>query len=129
MLRLLLDEHIAPAVARQLRQRAPELEVWPLATWEGGVFLGADDDAILGAAAHAGCTLVTYDLRTVPPLLKCWAERGSDHAGVIFVDCRTLPQRGVGALARALVELWHGQREGEWLNRVVSLACRPARRT
>jgi hypothetical protein len=46
MLRLRLDERIAPVVAGQLRDGLPELDVWPLATWEGGVFLGPDDDAM-----------------------------------------------------------------------------------
>ena len=127
MLRLLLDEHIAPAVARQLHECIPELDVSPLAAWEGGVFLGADDAAILGAAARAGYTLVTYDLRTVPPLLKRWAESGVEHAGVVFVDSRTIPQCGVGALARALGELWRAERDAEWRNRVVFLARRARR--
>ena len=39
-------------------------------------------------------TLVTYDRRTIPPLLKDWAEEGRPHAGVIFVDEKDhLPRR------------------------------------
>lgn len=124
MLRLLLDEHIAPAVARQLRQWTPELDVWPLATWEGGVFLGTDDDAILSAAARTNRTLVTYDLRTVPLLLKRWAESGIEHAGVVFVDSRTIPQSGIGSLARALREFWRAERDSDWRNRVAFLTRR-----
>ena len=127
MLRLLLDEHVAHAVERQLRDYLPELDVWPLATWEGGVFLGTDDDAILSAAARTGYTLVTYDLRTVPPLLKRWAESGIEHAGVVFVDSRTVPQCGVSSLAKALAELWRTECDSEWRNRVVFLARRTDR--
>ena len=31
-------------------------------------------------------SLVTYDRRTIPPLLKTWAESGLHHGGVVFVD-------------------------------------------
>jgi hypothetical protein len=33
-----------------------------------------------------GLTLVTYDRRTIPPLLNTRAEEAPSHAGVIFVD-------------------------------------------
>ena len=121
MLQFLLDEHVAPRVAARLRERHPEMAVFPLAAWDGGALLGAADDMILTVAAHSGLTLVTYDVRTVPPLLKRWAESGLPHAGVVFVDSRTIPQRDVGALIRALGDLWITHHDQGWRNRVVFL--------
>ena len=45
-----------------------------MAEWEEGNFLGLDDSAFLEKAAAQGLTLVTYDRRTIPPLLKAWAQ-------------------------------------------------------
>jgi hypothetical protein len=100
MLRLLLDEHISPRVAEGLRRRAPSLVVHAMANWEGGNFLGQDDNACLMEAAHQRLTLVTYDRRTIPLLLKTWAESGRTHGGVIFVDEKTIAPADVGGLVK-----------------------------
>ena len=84
-------EHISPAVASGLRRRSRTLEVSALAEWEGGGFLGLADAVCLHHAAAHGWTLVTYDRRTIPPLLRSWAEAGQHHGGVIFVDEKTIP--------------------------------------
>jgi hypothetical protein len=52
--------------------------------WEDGYFLGQEDSACLREAAAQGLTLVTHDRRTIPPLLKTWAEEGRTHGGVVF---------------------------------------------
>jgi hypothetical protein len=119
VLQFLLDEHIAPSVAAQLRRRHRGLVVFSLADWGGGALLGAGDDQILAAAARAGLTLVTYDVHTVPPVLKEWAETGQVHAGVVFVDSRAIPQRDLGTLTRALGQPWEERQGQEWKNRVV----------
>ena len=90
MLRLLLDEHIAQAVAAGLRRKHRSLSVTCLAEWEGGELLGETDEVCLRLAAGQGLTLVTYDRRTIPLLLKRWAEEGRSHGGVIFVDEETI---------------------------------------
>src|SRR5205823_586152 len=90
VLRLLLDEHLSPAVAQHLAVQRPEIPVAPLRLWEGGSLLGASDDVLLTRARELEWTLVTYDLRTIAPLLKVWGEAGIAHAGVIFVDDRTI---------------------------------------
>jgi hypothetical protein len=77
MLRLLLDEHISPRVADGLRRRNRLLVVSCLAEWEEGEFLGQQDSACLQQAAVQGLTFVTYDRRTIPLLLKAWADRGA----------------------------------------------------
>ena len=55
--------------------------------------LGQEDSACLLEAAEQRLTLVTYDRRTLPPLLKIRAEEGLEHGGVIFVDEKTISQR------------------------------------
>ena len=76
MLKLLLDEHVSPDVADGLRRRHRSLVIHWMAEWEGGASLGKDDSACVPEAAEQGLTLVTYDRRTIPPLLKIWAEEG-----------------------------------------------------
>lgn len=101
--------------------RRPGLAVLTLPAWEGGAYLGASDDTILTAARVAGLTLVTYDLRTIPPLPKQWGEDGTAHGGVIFVDTRTIAPHDLDGLVRALLELWDAEHASEWVNRVVYL--------
>jgi len=121
MLRLLLDEHVPPAVVVDLAKRRRELAVAALRDWRGGALLSADDATILSAAHVEGLTLVTYDLRTIPPLLKTWTEQGVPHGGVVFVHRLTLRLGDVGGLARALARLWDAERDRDWTDRVVFL--------
>lgn len=121
MLRLLLDEHISPKVAEGLRRRAPSLVVHALANWEGGNFLGQDDNACLMEAARQRLTLVTYDRRTIPLLLKTWAESGRRHGGVIFVDEKTIAPADVGGLVQALHRLCKASGRWDWTDRVCFL--------
>jgi hypothetical protein len=121
MLRLLLDEHISPAVAAGIRRRNPRLIALALTEWENGNFLGAPDDLCLDAAAAQGLTLITYDRRTIPPLLKARAEEGRHHGGVIFVDEKTISPADIGGLVRALLALSSLARRWKWTDRVCFL--------
>jgi len=116
-----LDEHISPAVARAAERRCAGIEVTPLRQWETGHWLSAPDDLILDEARKQGLTFVTYDLRTIPPLLRAWAEQGLGHGGVILVDNHTIPQNDIGALARALCEVWRLERNLDWADRIIFL--------
>ncbi len=121
MLKLLLDEHISPAVAEGLRRRNRSLVVVCLADWKGGEFLGQQDFVCLQEAAMYGLTLVTFDRRTIPPLLKIWAEEGRRHGGVIFVDEKTISPADTGGLVRALSELARATTRWDWSDRVCFL--------
>jgi hypothetical protein len=72
------------------------------------------------AAAH-GLTLVTYDRRTIPPLLKTWAEEERTHGGVVFVDEKTISPADVGGLVWALTRLARETGKWDWTNRVYFL--------
>jgi hypothetical protein len=121
MLKLLLDEHISPSVALGLRRRLRWLAVHCMAEWENGQFLGQDDAACLKRAAELGLTPVTYDRRTIPPLLKAWAEEQSDHGGVIFIDEKSISPGDVGGQVRALASLARDASKWDWRKRVCFL--------
>jgi hypothetical protein len=121
MLRLLLDEHISPAVADGLRRQNKSLVVFCLAHWESGAFLGEADSVILQGAGGSRLTLVTYDRRTIPALLKTWGEEGRSHGGLIFVDEKTISPADARGLVRALSQLAKTAAEWDWTDRVCFL--------
>ena len=121
MLTLLLDEHLSKDVARGLRERSRAIVVQAMVEWEGGNFLGQDDSVCLREAAAQGLTFVTYDRRTIPPLLKSWAEEERTHGGVIFVDEKTVAQADIGGQVKALAGLHKEAGTWDWTNRVVFL--------
>src|SRR5450631_4145370 len=118
MLKLLLDEHVSRDVADGLRRRNRSLIVHAMADWQNGTFLGQDDSACLLAALERELTLITYDRRTIPPVLKLWAEEGRHHDGVVFVDEKTISPADVGGLVRALLRLHKETARWNWTDRV-----------
>ena len=121
MLKLFLDEHISPRVAEGLRRRNQTMTVRYMAEWENGDFMGREDSACLQEAARQRLTLVTYDRRTVPPLLKTWAEEERQHGGVIFVDEKTISPANLGGLVWALNSLAKETGKWDWSNRIYFL--------
>jgi hypothetical protein len=121
MLKLLLDEHISPEVAKGIQRRIRTLVVYSMVEWEDGDFLGKEDSVCLVEAAKQCLTLVTYDRRTIPPLLKLWAEEGRPHGGVIFVDEKTIAPSDIGGLVRALISLTAETGHMDWTNQVYFL--------
>jgi hypothetical protein len=116
-LRLLLDEHISPVVAQQVRARAPGADVQSIFEWRGRAFVGAPDDRLLSALQEEGRTLVTYDTQ----MLSEWGflfTGAEPFAGVLFVDERSVAQGDIGELVRALLRLWEQEKEADWTNRV-----------
>ncbi len=121
MLKLLLDEHISPDVGNGLRRRNRAIEVRYMVEWEDGYFLGQEDSSCVREATAQGLTLVTYDRRTIPPLLKTWAEEERTHGGVIFVDEKTISPADIGGLVWALTRLIRETGSWDWTNRVYFL--------
>jgi len=118
VLKFLLDEHISPDVADGLRRRNRTIIVRYMVEWENGNFLGQEDSACLQEAATQGLTLVMYDRRTIPPLLKVWAEEERMHGGVVFVDEKTISLTDIGGLVWALKRLLKETGKWDWTNRV-----------
>ena len=87
----------------------------------GAGSLAHDDAAILAVAYRQGRTLVTRDVRTIPPQLVLLAQAGTSHGGIIFVDHRAIPEGNTGALVRSLLALWQEESETDWTDRVAYL--------
>jgi hypothetical protein len=65
--------------------------------------------------------LLTYDRRTIPPLLKIWAEEERTLGGVVFVDEKTISPADIGGLVWALSRLAREIRNWVWTNRIYFL--------
>ena len=108
-------------VADGLRRRNRVMEIGYMVEREGGSFLGHEDSACLREAATQGLTRVTYDRRTIPPLLKTWAEEEQPHGGVVFVDEKTISPADIGGLVWALTRLVRETGNWDWTNRIYFL--------
>ncbi|HLV82024.1 MAG TPA: DUF5615 family PIN-like protein [Chthonomonadaceae bacterium] len=117
-LRLLLDENISQVVAAQVQKHRPAIVFESVHTWQKRAFRGRHDRELLLAAAAEGLTLVTYDLKTIPPLLIELSAGSQEHAGVIFIDGLTIANDEFGMLTRALISFWERHQELDWRNRV-----------
>src|SRR5438128_1202764 len=120
-LSLLTDEQIAPMVAEQVRAKRADIPITSVSLWRGGTLLGAPDDHLLRAAAEDDLTLVTYDRVSIPPVLIEWGITGEEHAGVVFIDERTIPQADLGGQVLALIAHWDQACDWEWRNVIAFL--------
>lgn len=111
-------------VAQQVRNHRLDCVIESVTEWRSGQYRDQDDWVIIRAAYLAGFTLVTYDRRTIEPLLTELAWQGEPHAGVLFIDERTVPQNDIGGQVRALVAFWDTAKDEDWGNRAGYL--RPA---
>lgn len=103
MLNFLLDEHISHVVMEQVRQKRPEMRIESVLVWKDGDLRGKDDELVLSAAREERLTLVTYDQKTIAPLLMQWMLGAHDHAGVICIDDKSIAQEDVGGKVRTLI--------------------------
>ncbi len=127
MPQFLLDEHLSARIVSAVHLIRHDIAVVSLYDWEDGQYVGVADGLILAQAHEQGLTLVTYDMKTISPLLVRWGERGVPHAGVVFGDTRTIPTNDFGGIARALVRLWQEQGDLDWTNHIAYLNRAPER--
>jgi hypothetical protein len=118
VLKLLLDEHISPNVAKGLRARRVDLTVYAQPEWHNGRFLGEPDGVCIENARMEGLTFVTFDLKTIPQMLKEWETQGKSHAGVILVNRQRISTSDIGGLIRSLIALVDRSSGEEWTDRV-----------
>jgi hypothetical protein len=121
MLSLLLDENVSPEIATQIQGKRPDIPIVSIHSWQKGRFLAQPDEQILTAARAEGITLVTYDQKTIMPVLSQWGQIGMNHAGVIFIDHRTIASSDFGGLVRSLTTLWDDSHETAWTNAITYL--------
>ncbi len=122
MASFLLDENISPVVAEQILHKAPEAAIVSIHHWRDGEFMGAEDEILLEAAAEEGFTLVTFDLSTIRPLLKAWAEEQRTHGGVVFIDDKYIAGNDFGALVRAIFVAWERLQDSDFTDGVLFLS-------
>ena len=116
-LTLLLDEHISPVVAVQIRAKRPEIDVQSIFHWRSRELIGVPDPTILSALYADARVLVTYDMQ----MLSDWSFVFSGEvpfAGIIFVDERTIAPNDTGGLVLALLALWEQHHQDDWTNRI-----------
>ena len=125
MLSLLLDENLSPEIVRQIQEKRSDVVVASIHHWRQGKFKAQRDEEILIAAAQEGLTLVTYDQKTILPVLVQWGQIGTDHTGAVFIDDRSIASNNFGTLVRALLLLWDSSFHADWKNRIEFLRPKP----
>jgi len=122
MLAFLLDEHISHRVAEQVRRKRPNIRIESVQRWKACSLRQTADDLVLTAALMEGLTLVSYDQKTIPPILVEIAMRGDHHSGVVFADRSSLPSGNIGDLVNELVSLFDRYGTIDWTDTVMYLS-------
>jgi predicted nuclease of predicted toxin-antitoxin system len=99
--RLVLDEHLASAIAVELRRRGHDV----LAVTEDADLQGLADEELLAWAATADRVVVTYDVRDYRRLVDEWQTLERPFAGVLLLSSRRYRQGRPAPLIRDLVRL------------------------
>lgn len=111
-MRLLLDAHFDPTVARVLREHGHAgVSVLDL----GPDRYQASDLDLLEFASVERRALVTRNVRDFILLHALWAGAERTHAGIVLVHARTIPEGNRGAEIRALEDLLQTHRHAEAL--------------
>ncbi len=114
MLRLLMDEHIDPAIVAALRQLQPSLDI--VTAQEVGLLRTPDPD-ILAWAAQRGRLVVTRDKKTMPDFAWDRVAQGLPMSGVAVL----LPRLAIGDAIDELEFLAVGYGPDEVRDRVIFL--------
>lgn len=124
-LRFLLDENVPPQVADAVSAQRPGLEVLSVHRWQDRALLGQRDQEVFAAATAHELTAVTYDQRTIRPLLASLAASRKSHCGAVFVDAHTIAPNDIGGIAAAIIQLWDQGAACDWTNRIAFLRAKP----
>lgn len=102
-MRLLLDEHFSPEIARQLRNRGHDV----VAAREQLELHGLSDRELLAVATVEGRAVVTENVGDFVELHRRLILGHERHAGIIFTSGRQFPRsrRAIGRLVGALEAL------------------------
>lgn len=99
-MKLLLDEHFSPEIARQLRTAGHNVE----GAREHAELHGLGDGELLAAATGQRRAVVTENVVDFVELHRSAMTSGDEHFGIIFTSPRRFPRtrRAIGRLVRAL---------------------------
>jgi hypothetical protein len=124
--RLLLDEHYSPAIARQLRTRGHDV----VAVAERADLVSLSDDD-LRRMAQERRAIMTNNVKDFMPLANRAAQGDDDHYGLLFTSDKSMPRRSdaIGRVVDALdAFLQRHQSEDSYRNQVQWLSVRPCDR-
>jgi hypothetical protein len=108
--RLLLDEHYSPAIARQLRHRGHDV----VAVAERADLVGLGDDDLLRRMGLERRAIMTNNVKDFVPLASRATLAGGEHYGLLLTSDRSLPRR-LDAIGRFVEVLdgWLQRHQGE----------------
>lgn len=107
-MRLLLDEHYSPRIAKQLRRRGHDV----VSVSERAELIGLSDSDLLRAATAERRALVTENVADFVELARQFAAHEEDHYGVIFTYSARFPRSRatVGVFVRELGRSFRSRR-------------------
>ena len=79
-MKLILDEHLSPAIAEQLNRRGHDV-----VTAADAGLAGLDDAQVLSAAARDQRAVVTNNIRDFRPLHAAYLTMSTVHCGIVLV--------------------------------------------
>lgn len=106
-MRLLLDEHFSPEIARQLRGHGHDVE----AARERPALHGRSDRELLLVAPAEQRVIVTENVADFAELHRQFVLGGDHHPGIVFTSSRRFPRtrRAIGRLVGALDGFMEGR--------------------
>ncbi len=99
-MKLLLDEHYSPAIARQLRANDHDV----VAVAERADLIGLSDEELFRRMGQEQRAIMTNNIKDFVPLTSQAALDGDDHYGVLFTSDKSMPRRSdtIGRMVSAL---------------------------
>jgi len=99
-LRLLLDEHLSPEIARQLRARSHDVE----AAVERPDLVGLPDHELFARMAAERRAILTNNVPDYVKLFHAALSAGQEHCGLVLFDDRSMPRsrKTIGLFVREL---------------------------
>ena len=102
-MRLLLDEHLSPEIARQLRARRHDVQ----AVAERPDLVSLPDHELFARMAAERRAILTNNVPDYVALFNAALRQGEEHYGLLLVDDRSMPRarNTIGLFVRVLDEL------------------------
>jgi predicted nuclease of predicted toxin-antitoxin system len=97
--RLALDNHYSPSIARLLRDRGHDVVAVVELEWQR-----EEDEVLLARCASDVRTLLTNNVADFAVIARTWQMQGRHHAGLLYTSDSSMPRHGgmIGVYVRAL---------------------------